>query len=237
MLSSLTQRNSDTTALAVGGIAKTTSVQLTASSGPGTCDSTNPTYRVDIEVRPLAVAFTGTPTHQSALMAKPSCVDQAYPFTTVTLPGGSYHWQVREVNITSGAGIWYQFNAGNKAFEIRGGLQATPSSLAFGNQRIGTSGMQSVTVTNTGSTSINVSSITKTGSAFTFSGPAVPFSLAPNATATLAVTFTPVSMGSATGSLSIASNDPSGPTTVTLSGTGVLPAAVLSVTSLNFSSR
>jgi hypothetical protein len=234
----LTQLNSDGTALSVGGIAKTRSVQLTASSGAGTCDSTVLNYRLELEVRPLGTPFTGTPTHTSALMAKPNCVEQAYPLTTVSnLATGSYHWQAREWTSGGGSGVWAQFNGGNKAFEVRGGLQATPASLAFGNQRVGTTSTQSITLTNTSTATINVSSITQTGAAFSFTGPAVPFSLAPNATETLNVTFAPTAMGAASGSISIASDDPLGATTIALSGTGVQSTAVLSVTSLNFGNQ
>ena len=50
--------------------------------------------------------------------------------------------------------------------------------------------------------------------------------LAPGARCTLRVRFAPTAAGPRTGSLRLASNDPAGPRTVALSGTGVLtPAA------------
>ncbi len=231
----LTQQNADGSALATGGVALTTSVQLTASSGSGTCESTALTYRLEIELRPLGTTFSNVPTHQSALMSKPDCVEKQYPFTTVSgLTNGSYHWQARE-RTSAGPGPWVQFNGGNNAFDVRLGLAPSPSPVAFGNQRVGTSRTQTVTLTNRGTSTITISSITSTGSAaYSFTGPALPLALAPNGTTTLDVTFAPTTRGSASGSISVVSDDPSSPTTLILSGTGVQPEAVLSVTSLAF---
>jgi len=239
VLVNLTQRNSDTTALAVGGIAKTQTVQITASSSAATCESTALTYRLELELKPLGTPFTGIPTHQSAQMAKPDCLEQPYPFITVSnLANGSYHWQVREWTLNSGTGVWTAFNGGAIAFEVRQGMSANPSTLAFGNQRVGTTATQTVTVSNGGTSTVTVSAINKTGSAaFSFTGPALPFTLAPNATATLAVSFMPSATGAVTGSLSVVSSDPSSPTVVTMGGTGIQSTAVLSVNSLSFGNQ
>ena len=238
-LVNLTQRNADATALAMGGIAKTPSVQITASSSAATCESASLTYRLEIELKPLGTPFTGVPTHQSAQMAKPDCLEQPYPFITVSnLANGSYHWQAREWTVNSGTGIWTAFNGGAIAFEVRQGMSASPSTLAFGNQRVGTTATQTVTVSNSGTSTVTVSAINKTGSAaFSFTGPALPFTLAPNATATLSVAFLPTATGAVTGSLSIASSDPSSPTVVNMGGTGIQSTAVLSVNSLSFGNQ
>ena len=115
------------------------------------------------------------------------------------------------------------------------------SSLTFTGEPVGTaSASQSVTVTNTGNATLNISGITVTG---TNSG---DFSLAPAGTcgATLAVqdmctinvTFTPGGAGSRSASVSIADDAQNSPQAVTLSGTGLLePTADLSGTTLTYS--
>ena len=114
------------------------------------------------------------------------------------------------------------------------------SSLTFTGEPIGTaSASQSVTVTNTGNATLNISGITVTGA-----NPG-DFSLAPAGTcgATLAVqdmctinvTFTPGGAGSRSASVSIADDAQNSPQAITLSGTGLLePTADLSGTSLTF---
>jgi hypothetical protein len=98
-------------------------------------------------------------------------------------------------------------------------LSASPSSVSFGNQAVGsTSAAQSVTVSNPGSSAASVSSISVTG----------PFSqtntcgssIAAGGSCTVSVKFAPTSAGAASGTLSVASSAPSSPLTVALSGTG-----------------
>ncbi|HLL06373.1 MAG TPA: choice-of-anchor D domain-containing protein [Myxococcaceae bacterium] len=238
VLVNLTQRNSDATALAMGGIAKTPTVQITASSSAATCESASLTYRLELELKPLGTPFTGVPTHQSAAMAKPDCLEQPYPFITVSnLASGSYHWQVREWTQNSGTGVWTAFNGGAVAFQVRQGLSASPNTLAFGPQRVGTSAMQLVQLTNGSTSNVTVTALNVTGAAYAVSGQPLPFSLAPNASASVTVTFAPTAQGAASGSLSVVSNDPLSPTVVTLSGTGVQSTAVLSVNSLSFGNQ
>lgn len=102
-------------AITPGAFVATTGVRLTASSSLNTCESSSPTYKLEFELRPLGTPFTGTPTNSSAPMAKPNCVLQEYPWTTISgLAPGQYHWQVREYVYS--AGTWAQFNSGTLAF-------------------------------------------------------------------------------------------------------------------------
>jgi hypothetical protein len=99
-------------------------------------------------------------------------------------------------------------------------LTASPTSLSFGNQNTGTtSSAQAVTVTNPGSSAASVSSIGVTG-AFSQTNNCGS-SIAANGSCTVSVTFAPTSGGAQTGTLSVASNAPGSPLTVSLSGTGV----------------
>ena len=102
-----------------------------------------------------------------------------------------------------------------------------PTSLIFSNQNVGTtSAAQTVTVTNSGTAALTISSITLTG---TNSGDFAqtnncPASLAANASCTINVTFTPSATGSRTASVALTDNATGSPQTIALSGTGVTTA-------------
>jgi hypothetical protein len=83
---------------------------------------------------------------------------------------------------------------------------------------VGNNASQTVTITNTGNTSMTISGVTATGSGYTATGITSGLILSANQTATLTVTFAPAGLGSATGSVSIASDATSSPTAVSLSG-------------------
>ncbi len=110
-------------------------------------------------------------------------------------------------------------------------------SLAFGQQRVGTtSASQGVTVTNDGEVDLTISSV---------SAPA-PFSAAPTGcgvvpanggTCTVDVAFAPVSRGTFTGTLTLASDAINAPSTVALGGQGIAPVVSLSPASVTFASQ
>jgi HYDIN/CFA65/VesB family protein/ASPM-SPD-2-Hydin domain-containing protein len=116
------------------------------------------------------------------------------------------------------------------------GLNVVPSSLQFGEQRVGTtSAAQVVTLRNTGTETLFVSDGTTTGP-FAVS-PAGPFTMEPGATHELSVTFSPTTRGGVDGTLTFSSNDPFTPrVTVFLSGQGVTPVEVSPV-SLDFGAQ
>ncbi|MEU4537001.1 choice-of-anchor D domain-containing protein [Streptosporangium sp. NPDC023825] len=98
-------------------------------------------------------------------------------------------------------------------------LAASPVSLTFAARTVGsTSPAQAVTVTNTGTGSATLGTVATTGDyAQTRT---CGTTLAAGASCTVNVTFTPTATGTRTGTLSVASNDPNGPLTVALTGTG-----------------
>ena len=108
------------------------------------------------------------------------------------------------------------------------------SSLSFGNQTQGTSGTpQVVTLTNTGNTTLHISAVTLTGSyskdwteTTSCSAP-----LAPQATCTVSVTFSPIDNGVLTAFVNLANDAPDSPQTITLYGNA--PPAVLLNASAN----
>jgi hypothetical protein len=105
-------------------------------------------------------------------------------------------------------------------------LGANPTSLAFGNVSTGGSSTLGVTLTNNGSSNVMISGVTSSGGAFSASGVNPSTTLTPSQTAVLNVTFAPTTVGSASGSVSVASNATNSPTTVSLSGTGMAPSGL-----------
>ena len=107
-------------------------------------------------------------------------------------------------------------NAGASAVSL------SPTSLSFGAQANGTtSGAQQVTVTNSGTGPLILSSIQTTSefAATNTCGAAI----APAATCTIQVTFTPSASGTQTGTLTITDNAPDSPQTVPLTGNAASP--------------
>ena len=104
-------------------------------------------------------------------------------------------------------------------------LSASASSLTFADQTVGSSSpTQTVSVTNGGGAAAAISSVATTGD-FSQTN-TCGSSLAPGASCTVSVSFTPTAAGNRTGSLTVASNDPAGPLTVALSGSGAAAGSV-----------
>eukprot|EP01035_Chromulina_nebulosa_P030450 gene30450-40464_t len=123
-------------------------------------------------------------------------------------------------------------------------LALNNSSLAFGNQSLGTtSAARSLTVSNTGNAALSFSAITVGGSAaadYATSGTcAVGTPVAAGGSCSLSVQFTPSVAGSRSASLALASNASNGTATVALGGTGqaaATPAVALSPSGVAFGS-
>jgi hypothetical protein len=98
-------------------------------------------------------------------------------------------------------------------------ITLSSNSVTFNNTTIGNIGTQILYVTNTGSSTLNVSSITATGDFSTnySSG----FSLGAGAMKEVTVTFSPTATGNRSGSVKIYSNASNGTQTVSASGTGI----------------
>jgi hypothetical protein len=112
-----------------------------------------------------------------------------------------------------------------------------PTGLQFAGQRVGsTSAAASVTVTNTGTAPLVVGAPELSGAAagdYTTTSGAGCASVAPGASCVVAVRFTPTALGTRTASLSVPSNDPVGPRTVGLTGTGTGSQITLKSASLD----
>ncbi len=118
-----------------------------------------------------------------------------------------------------------------------------PQSLDFGRVLVGRVVSQLATFTNTGQVAVTIGNDTVTGdSSFALATsttdpnpcPASGTVIAPGASCTINVLFTPASTGTLRGTLSVASSATSQPLTVALSGVGTQPQLSVSPTSLNF---
>jgi hypothetical protein len=102
---------------------------------------------------------------------------------------------------------------------------------------IGTSRTLSQTITNSGGSALTVSQITSSGTGFSFSGVNPPVTLSTGQSFTFSATFTPTTVGSVTGALSIASNASNPNLSVGLSGSGVTTGLLaVSPTTVSFGS-
>jgi hypothetical protein len=104
-------------------------------------------------------------------------------------------------------------------------LSLSSPAINFGTVSIGSKTASNLVLTNSGTANLTISLLTLVGADFTISGITTPEILAAGQSAQAVVTFSPAAAGSATGSLSITSNDPTNPTlSVPLSGDGTSAA-------------
>jgi Abnormal spindle-like microcephaly-assoc'd, ASPM-SPD-2-Hydin len=112
---------------------------------------------------------------------------------------------------------------------LTGGLPppaVSPISLSFGNEVVGTTSLaKTVTLTNTGTGTLEISSIMPSGN-FAISANTCGSTLAGKKSCKVSITFTPVALGRVTGTLTFNDNAVNSPQTVLLAGTGVQPATL-----------
>jgi hypothetical protein len=105
-------------------------------------------------------------------------------------------------------------------------MQLAPTSLTFAGQQVQTaSAALPLTVTNTGSTALNISSITAGGD-FTETNNCIGATIAAGTTCTVQVSFTPTATGARAGTLTVYGNVSGGQATAALTGTGLAPASI-----------
>ena len=110
-------------------------------------------------------------------------------------------------------------------------VTVSPTSLLWGTVVLGATGpAKAVTLTNTGSVTLNISSIATSGD-FALAASTKPCgsTLAAGKSCIIKVTFTPTALGTRTGTLTLTDNSPSSPQTVALSGTGGVPVKLTPV--------
>jgi hypothetical protein len=125
------------------------------------------------------------------------------------------------LDITGGAGT---ISVPLSGTGVAGHVSLTPASLTFGKVRVGRqSAPASITIANSGNGTLQVGTAAVQGSnpsdfAIMSSTCAAP--LAPGATCSIAVVFEPTAAGARTATLTVQSDDPTGPAAAVLSGTG-----------------
>jgi hypothetical protein len=112
-------------------------------------------------------------------------------------------------------------------------IAVSPYALGFGNVLVGSSGTQPLSITNTGGGSVSVSNVAVNGTGYAVSGLSCPLTLSPGQSVGLNVIFSPPTVGSDTGSVSVTvltqtwkhngkrSSSTATTTTVSLSGSGI----------------
>ena len=147
-------------------------------------------------------------------------------------PGNSTNGVLRAG--TYGRGIWQTplLSAGTIALPA---ATFSPASITFSPQNVGTtSTAQTVTLANTGNTSLIIGAITASAG-FAETDTCANTTIALNATCTLTITYAPTTAGAITGSIQIAANLPGGYASLTVNGTGNgMPNITLAPKALTF---
>lgn len=137
---------------------------------------------------------------------------------------------------------------GTTAVESTGGsddpdISVGSASIDFGSVAVGSSGSQTLLISNTGMAALAVSDVTISGTdagQFSITDGDAPFILGPGENATIGLAFDPASAGEKSAALTIASDDPDeGSVEVALSGTGTTetaPDIAVNTASLDFGS-
>ena len=107
--------------------------------------------------------------------------------------------------------------------------QLNPTSLSFGSVvQNTTSAAQTITLTNAGNATLNISSIAANGDFAQTNN--CPAALGVNSLCTISVTFTPTVLGAASGAVTIIDDAGGSPHLVSLTGTGIVPQEDLGIT-------
>ena len=165
--------------------------------------------------------FAMTTTCGTTLAANASCTISV---TFAPVSTGAKAASVSIADNASGSPFTVKLSGTGVAAASSPAATLSTTSLAFGNEKVkSTSAGKSVTVTNSGSSTLSITGITLAG------GQADDFTLSKTCGSTLAAgksctvttSFTPVSAGAKSASISIADNASGSPQSVTLTGTGV----------------
>jgi hypothetical protein len=116
-------------------------------------------------------------------------------------------------------------------------LTLSATSISFGQVMVGSKATKTLTLTSSGNAPLAISAITVAGAQFSNRATSLPLTLQPNQQLTLTITYEPTAEGSDSGTLTVASNDSSGPAVVALGGNGTTatsPQLTVNPTAVNF---
>jgi len=130
-----------------------------------------------------------------------------------------------EQNICTGSTnqIFFASVVGSGSGTSQPQISLAPGSVNFGNVVTGTTSVQTIKLTNSGTANLTVSQDTLPGKGFNASGLSLPLTLSPGQSSNFNVAFAPAATGIVSGSLSLVSNATNSPATLAVSGTGVAP--------------
>lgn len=103
-----------------------------------------------------------------------------------------------------------------------GAIVGMSGNLSFGNVTVGSSATSTLTISNTGTAALTVTSVAYPSG---FSGNFTSGTIAPAGTQAVTVTFTPTAATAYTGTITVAGDQSSGTNTIAVSGTGALAVA------------
>jgi len=174
---------------------------------------------------PLTFAIVANPTHGTLSALNPATGAVTYTPAAGYSGADSFAFTVNDGVATSTPAL-VQITVSQQPT-----VSLSATSLGFGEQPVGTaSGAQTVTLTNTSMVPLTIASITASGD-FTRTFTCLS-TLAPGASCSISVSFTPTALGLRSGTLMITDNAVGSPQTVALGGTGTAnsPFAVLTTT-------
>jgi subtilase family serine protease len=165
----------------------------------------------------VTAAFSPNPTGTTSTLTLTASGSATKGNATVTVKGVS-----GSLTVTTTISLTVTAGGGGPTVTV------SPTSLAWANVVVGATGAKkAVTLTNTGTSTLNISSITTSGDfSQTTSTKPCGSTLAAGSNCKIEVTFTPTQVGARTGNLTISDNASGGSQTVVLSGTGTVQAAL-----------
>jgi len=105
-------------------------------------------------------------------------------------------------------------------------LSSSTTSLSFGDVLVGNNKQDSVTITNSGTSDLHISSASTNNTQFSVSP--VTGTIIPNGTKKFYLTFSPNALGAQSGNLTFLHDGETSPTNISVSGSGVTPGFALS---------
>ncbi len=115
-----------------------------------------------------------------------------------------------------------------------GVLSGSVATIAFGNIGVGKTATQSVTVTNSGTATVNLGQSSITGSGFKITSGGLASSIGVGQSVTIQIEFAPLTASAATGSFTMTSDASNSPFSIALTGTGTQPGLASSPTAVSF---
>ncbi|MGB8522184.1 MAG: choice-of-anchor D domain-containing protein, partial [Candidatus Acidiferrales bacterium] len=117
-----------------------------------------------------------------------------------------------------------------------GVLSPSTNNGSFGNVSVGSTATQSLTITNTGNATVNISQATISGTGYTVVGGNPSSSIPVGQSSTVQIQFAPLATGVLTGTLTVVSDASNSPLTISMTGTGTQPNLTTSPASISLGS-